>query len=432
MQLLLRLANVVCLLLLVAACTRHTAEPQTKTLDKACVLVLAAHASGDQEITRLQEDLRAGRSGARAAEHLGYRFIARARVTSDPGYYTIAEQAAFCLDSLSAGDPAGLLLRGHVLHQTHRFADAEAIARRLIAGREFVLDYGLLGDALLEQGRMAEAAEAYQEMIDLKPFYQSYTRVAHLRWLKGDLDGAIQLMQSALKAASPRDRESVAWAYVRLAVYELQRGRLSEALRMTDGAFEYVPDYAAALLAKGRILLADGRTTEAVAWLQRAADRNPTPEYLWTLADSLRAAGHATDAEAIDARLLRDGVIDDPRTVALFLATRATTDDSAKAVGLARRELEKRADIFTLDALAWALASDGQLQEASSLMARALSEGTEDGRLFVHAAAIAAAEGRAADAARWAQRARALRFTLLPSEIEVLRSNIVHRFARGN
>ena len=54
-------------------------------------------------------------------------------------------------------------------------------------------------------------------------------------------------------------------------------------------------------------------------------------------------------------------------------------------------------------------------------MARALAEGTEDGRLFVHAAVIAAADGRAADAARWADKARRLRFTLLPSELGVLR-----------
>ena len=83
--------------------------------------------------------------------------------------------------------------------------------------REFVLDFGLLGDTLMEQGRVSDAAAAYQKMIDLKPFYQSYTRAAHLRWLKGDLGGAVQMMHAAVQAASPRDRESVAWAYSRLA-----------------------------------------------------------------------------------------------------------------------------------------------------------------------------------------------------------------------
>ena len=148
-------------------------------------------------------------------------------------------------------EPAALLLRGHVLHQMHRFSEAEAIARRLVTLREFVLDFGLLGDALMEQGRVAEAAGAYQKMIDLKPFYQSYTRAAHLRWLRGDLNGAIEMMHAAVKAASPRDRESVAWAYSRLAMYELQRGRLAEAERMADASLQFVPDYAAALLARG-------------------------------------------------------------------------------------------------------------------------------------------------------------------------------------
>ena len=204
------------------------------------------------------------RRAARAAEHLGYRFVARARMSNDPGDYALAEQAAACLESMQPNEPAALLLRGHVLHQMHRFSEAEAIARRLVTVREFALDFGLLGDALMEQGRVAEAAEAYQKMIDLKPFYQSYTRAAHLRWLRGDVGGAIDLMRAAVKAASPRDPESIAWAYSRLAVYELQRGRLADAGQMADASLRTVPDYAAALLARGRIQLAQKKHLDAV------------------------------------------------------------------------------------------------------------------------------------------------------------------------
>jgi tetratricopeptide (TPR) repeat protein len=325
--------------------------------------------------------------------------------------------------SMQPDDPAALLLRGHVLHQMHRFSEAEAIARRLVAVREFALDFGLLGDVLMEQGRVTEAAGAYQKMIDLKPFYQSYTRAAHLRWLRGDLAGAIDLMRTAVKAASPRDPESIAWAYSRLAIYELQRGRLADASRMADASLRSVPDYAAALLARGRIQLAQKKPAEAVEALTHAARLNPLPEYQWALADALRLVNRADDAAALEHRLVREGALADPRTLALYLSTRQ--QDGGRAVTLARRELEKRADVFTLDALAWALASSGQLQEASTLMARALAEGTEDGRLFVHAAVIAAADGRRADAARWAEKARGLSFTLLPSELGVLRRGLV-------
>ena len=407
-------------LLFFPACHRD-APAVARTQSGACLVTIVAGAGNDTDIAKLQADLRDGRAPARAAEQLGYRFVARARLSNDAGFYKVAEQAAVCLESIEPGAPASLLLRGHVLHQMHRFSEAEAIARRLVSMREFVLDFGLLGDALMEQGRLTEAAEAYQKMIDLKPFYQSYTRAAHLRWLKGDLAGAIELMHAAVKAASPRDRESVAWAYSRLAIYELQRGRLTEADRMTSAALQFVPDYAAALLARGRIQLAQNKP-DAVVTLEKAAHLNPLPEYHWTLADALRSLNRIDEAVAIERMVLAEGA-GDPRTLALYLSTRR--EDTTRAVDLAREELKNRTDIFTLDALAWALARAGKVDEAAAFMARALAEGTQDGRLFLHAAAIAAAGGRPADAARWARKARMFRFTLLPSEVGVLRTGIV-------
>ena len=408
-----------------AACTRTTQYSQStraETLDRACRAVIAAPAGDDRDIARLQQDLHQRGRAPRAAEQLGYRFVARARVSNDSLDYAVAEQAAACLESLTPQEPAAWLLRGHVLHQLHRFSEAEVFARRLVSAREFVLDFGLLGDVLMEQGRVAEAAAAYQKMIDLKPFYQSYTRAAHLRWLKGDLRGAIEMMRAAVHAASPRDKESTAWAYSRLALYELQRGQLAEATRMADASLRYLPDYAAALFVRGRIELAQRKTDDAVRTLKRVARLHPIPEYQWTLADALRLQQRPDEAAAIEQQLTSQGAFEDPRTLALYLSTRR--EASATAIDLARRELVKRQDMFTLDALAWALSAAGQIDEASTLMTRALAEGTEDGRLFLHAAVIAAADGRPTDAARYARKAHALRFTLLPSELGVLRRGI--------
>jgi tetratricopeptide (TPR) repeat protein len=414
--------SIVLILPFVQACSRTRQQVDADAVSRACLVAIAADSGQDADIARLQSDLRERRASARAAENLGYRFVARARLTNDAGFYTVAEQAAACLESIQPDEPAALLLRGHVLHQMHRFGEAETLARRLVTLREFVLDYGLLGDVLMEQGRVAEAAQAYQKMIDLKPFYQSYTRAAHLRWLKGDIEGAIAMMQAAVKAASPRDRESVAWAYSRLALYELHRGRLSDAERMVDASLQYVTDYDASLLVRGRIQLARNMPVEAAATLERAARLNPLPEYRWALADALRLLHRTDEAAAIEKQIVDEGAAD-PRTLALYLSTRR--EQGEKAVELARSELKNRADVFTLDALAWALASVGQVDEATTLMDRALAEGTEDGRLFVHAALIATAAGRTTDASRWAQKAWALRFTLLPSELGVLRMGAV-------
>ena len=147
------------------ACNRKPPAITSRTQSRACLVTIAAGAGDDAEIARFQADLRDGRNRARAAEQLGYRFISKARLSNDGGFYIVAEQAAVCLESIAPDDPAAWLLRGHVLHQMHRFGEAEAIARRLVTMREFVLDFGLLGDVLMEQGRLSDAAEAGQPAV---------------------------------------------------------------------------------------------------------------------------------------------------------------------------------------------------------------------------------------------------------------------------
>jgi tetratricopeptide (TPR) repeat protein len=373
----------------------------------------------DRAIAKLQQRARQATHAREALEQLGYQFVTRARILNDAGDYKLAEHVAQCLEEQSPGDPGALLLRGHALHQLHRFHEAETIARKLVGQREFVLDYGLLGDALMEQGRLTESAAAYQKMIDLKPFYQSYTRAAHLRWLTGDVDGAIDLIHKAIDAAGSRNRESVAWAYTRLALYELQRGRLNAAGHATDAALSFQPDYPAAFLARGRMLLALDRSAEAVETLSRAARLNPSPEYQWALADALRRRGLNQQAEVVERDLVTRGAESDPRTLALFLATRGV--DPQQALTLTERELLVRQDVFTEDARAWALAAAGRTEEARVSMGRALAANTQDARLFLHAGAIAASAGRRSEARRWLARAAALHTTLLPSELDILR-----------
>ena len=399
------------------ACARQPPPPApVPTAIDACVVALAPgqgqgrHAAA---IERAQQEAKSSRAKA-ALERLGYLYVARARSHNDPGDYRLAEAVANCLQSSYPDEAAALLLRGHVLHQLHRFAEAETIARQLVARRTVVLDFGLLGDTLMEQGRLEEAAAAYQRMIDLKPFYQSYTRAAHMRWMKGDLDGALQAMRQAVSSASPRDPESSAWAHTRVALYELQAGRTAQALDAVAAALESESDYAAALLAKGRILLAQRKSAEALSALTRAATLNPLPEYQWILADALRAQHRETDAAVVEQELIARGTTSDPRTVALFLATRRI--DEATALSLADAELAVRADVFTLDARAWALAANGRVPDALSAIAPALAQGTADARLFLHAGVIHAAAGQSREATRWLRKAARFRAMLLPSE----------------
>jgi tetratricopeptide (TPR) repeat protein len=408
-------------LLILSARPKNKSEANTtlgtaEIFDDPLALVLAPQTGDgrlDSEISRLQQQIRNGRNLQLGLEQIGWAFVAKARESFDPGFYKVAEQCARSIEKRSPQSQEAMLLHAHVLQNLHRFKESETLARRLVQERGLSFDYGLLGDALMEQGKLNDAVEAYQRMMNLKPDLHAYARAAHIRWLKGDLAGAIEAMQLAVSAASPLDPESAAWVNTHLASYKFQAGRFAEAEQQCAAALSF-QDYAPALLLRGKMLLAQSKFGEAVESLQRAAKLNPLPEYQWALADTLRATGRGDEASAIEAQLQQQGAASDPRTLAVFLGTRRESPETA--LRLARAELDSRSDVFTHDALAWSLAAAGNLADAHSEMQRALAEGTEDGRLFFHAGMIAAKAGHVAEAERWLCKASDLSHMLLPSE----------------
>lgn len=379
----------------------------------------------DIEISQLQQRIREGRNVERWLDRLGWAFVAKARESFDPGFYKLAEQCARSIEKRNPQSQEAILLHAHVLQNLHRFKESESLARLLVEQRGLSFDYGLLGDSLMEQGKLGDAVEAYQQMMNLKPDLRAYARAAHIRWLKGDLEGAIEAMQLAVSAASPSDAESAAWVNTRLATYLFYAGRFREAEQRCAFALSLQSDYSPTLLLKGKMLLGQSRFGEAVAALQTAVKVNPLPEYQWTLAEALRVAGKENEASEIEAQLCQRGASSDPRTLALYLATRHESPETA--LRLARAELNSRSDVFTHDALAWSLTATGKLTEAQSEMQRALAEGTQDARLFLHAGVIASQAGYSSDAERWLRKASELSHLLLPSE----RNELQHAAAFG-
>ncbi|TAK99516.1 MAG: tetratricopeptide repeat protein [Verrucomicrobia bacterium] len=478
----------VALTLVTAGCGVESGKPQSLESPKAAVAanplaVLLAYQGGtnrtDTEIRQRQEQIRAGKQPDIALERLGWLFVAKARESFDAGYFKLAEHCALALDARQPNSAEALLLRGHVLQNLHRFAESEVVARELVAARGLAFDYGVLGDALMEQGKLDEAIAAYQQMADLKPDSQAATRAAHIRWLKGDLAGAIEMMQLAANAVSAREPENAAWVFTRLAVYQFQaagenllnarphpgplpRGEgesssasseivsgssggsltskketptvipslggegqgeggrsntlpdFTEAERNCEAALTLCSNYPPALLLSGKMLMAQNRFSEAVEALRVAEKQNPLPEYQWALADALDTAGRNSEAREVEVKLRRFGASADPRSFALFLATRG--DKSDTALRLAHEELTTRADVFTHDALAWSQLGSGNIAVAQESMERALSAGTQDARLFFHAATIAARAGQTSVAENYFQKSRALVHLLLPSE----------------
>lgn len=384
-------------------------------LDRELVLTpQAGDAVEDREIARWQERARAKEARAEVFEQLAWAYVAKARTTLDAGFYKLAEKASEVAGKIGGAGPAVRLVRGHVLHNLHRFAEAETIARGLVAERGRPEDLALLSDTLVEQGKLGEAVDLLQDLVNRRPGLEAYSRIAYVRWLKGDVAGAVTALGEAGRAADPQASETRAWVLVRLSALALQQGDLASAGALAESAGPGVSDYAPALLAQGRVLMARGEAEKAVVVLRRAAELNPLPEYQWWLADALRAAGRSHDAAKVESRLRRGGESGDPRTLALFLATRG--ESAALAVRLAQAELAQRRDVFTYDAVAWAWLAAGDREAAAAAMRRALAEGTRDARLFWHAAEIAEACGEAHQARDFLARAEGMAGTLTPSE----------------
>ena len=421
------LAFVLALALASTSCSSAQSAPAA-ALPQPCALALATQAGStklDQEIAHWQGKSRSAKQAVSniSLEQLGWKYIEKARATYDPGYYKLAEACAACLQAEHPQPlPEALLLRGHALHQMHKFNEAEPVARALVKARGLSFDHGLLGDVLMEQGKLKEAIAAYQEMMNQKPNLQAYSRAAHIRWLTGDLKGAAELATMAARAGSPQDAESTAWAYSRLALYEWQLGHLDKARQAVKIALEMRPDYAPALLVKGRMLLAAEKASEAVTALKQAVAMNSLPDYQWALAEAWRAAGNEVEAAKVEEVLLAKGSQDDPRTLAVYLATRH--EQAEKALRLAQAELTTRADVFSYDALAWACLANGKTMEAQTALKQALAAGTDDARLLYHAGVITQAAGNQADARRYFKRAYSSRQMLLPSERDGLLAHV--------
>jgi len=337
----------------------------------------------------------------------------KSRESGDPGYYV---RAAAALDRALALDPGhyeALRARAWVLLGQHDFRGALAAAERAQAlAPEDWWNYGTLADACIELGDYDRAATAAERMVALRPGLPSYTRVAFLRALFGDRPGAIDLLTLAARAGGRHDPESLAWTLVHLGHEHFAAGDLAAAAGAYAAALDVLPDYYLALGALGRVRAAEGRTGEAIELDRRAVARVPAPDLVAALGDVYAAAGDAQQAERQYALVEYMGRVAEAtgttygRQLALFYADHDCR--LAEALRLARQEAATRGDIYTDDALAWALYKNGRLAEAARAAHRALRLRTEDALLEYHAGMIAAAHRRAARAARHLRRALAI------------------------
>ncbi len=354
-----------------------------------------------------------------AAEYaqLGLAYLQRVRETDDPAFYSRAEAAFVEALAREPGQNDALVGQGQLALARHDFAaalDWGEQARRANPYRAAAL--GILVDAHVELGQYEEAVAAAQQMVSLRPDLASYSRVAYLRELHGDVAGAIEAMRAAVEMGLP-GREETLWAQYQLGRLYFNSGDWNAAEGIYADALRLRPDYAYAQAGLAEVRAARGEYGPALAIMQPLVERRPLPAFAMLLGDLYHVAGLEEEAqrtyqlvEALQQLNIAAGM-DVDLEMALFLADRG--GDPAEVLQLARAAYDRRPTIYAADALAWALYHAGDYQEAARYSAEALRLGTRDAMLFYHAGVIAAqnpgnfefpgfSEGNAADYLRTA------------------------------
>jgi len=377
----------------------HTGAAPIALLGGSATASSTSRADLDRTIETMTGRVAKNPADDRSAFSLADALLRETRVTGNAGLAVRAEGVLLALLKAHPDSYNARQMLGAVYLSQHRFRDAIQAALRCQQARPTdAWIYGVLGDAHLELGEYDAAFAAFDRMASLRPDAASYSRASYARELQGDLSGAMADMRMATDATSAQDPESLAWHHAQLGHLFFEMGRLDDAAREYAHADYVFPGHPFANEGLARVKAARGDYAGALALVNAELTTAPTPAGAALAGDLLAAEGRAQDAEReyrlAEAAWTSDAP--DPSKLARFLAERRR--EPAQAVAVAERASADRHDIFTEDALAWAYFESGDLARAKAASDLALRTGSRDREIQYHAAAIANALGRTADA----------------------------------
>ena len=363
----------------------------------------------DRIIHTIQRRIAISPKEAKAYSQLGAAYLQRARETGNVEDYQLAEQSLnksleMVSADLSAIGPFSTL--AEVCMGEHRFQDAFDYAEKALAlGSGDLSPFAIQGDSYADMGEYEKAGAAYSRLTsgsadDSRTLYVRDSRIAYLKFVSGDTEGAIQLMQSAIAAGieSHLPSENLAWLYFELGEFYFLNGNTRAANQAYLAALATHPGDYRALVGLARIRSNDGRYQEATLLYQKAIAVVPMPIYVAELGDVYKKMGDGEQAEKQYQLVEYIGLLGQinkvlhNRDLAIFYADHDR--NLRESLVLAHKELEVRHDIYTWDALAWALYKNGNFPEARDAMSNAVRLGTKDSLLFFHAGMIQAKLGQ--------------------------------------
>jgi tetratricopeptide (TPR) repeat protein len=276
-------------------------------------------------------------------------------------------------------------------HEFEKALEAATEGNRKIP--DDVLFYGLMADADIELGNYSAAEEATQWMLNLRPGNTpALLHTARLREIYGDLEGSEEMLEQALAQTAPFQSRQRATDAVHLAHLAWLRGDMDTASKWLGQALQWSPGFGEALAEEAAVEVSRGNAEHAVSLLQDRYAATRAPEYLFRLGRALEAAGKGTEAagvfERFEAEALKASQRADNANRELILYYADVAHKPQEALRIARTESSARHDVMTMDAWAWALFAAGDVSEARKQIALVTSVGTKEPEILKHQQAI--------------------------------------------
>jgi tetratricopeptide (TPR) repeat protein len=367
------------------------------------------HLNGDQQIAAAQKQAVAQPSNAHFQNLLASAYIQKMRESTDFSYLERASKIVDGVLSADASNYEAMRLRSEMEMERHHFAQvADYSAELTKIAPDDPFNFGLLGDSRMELGQPELAEKAYKRMIELRPNQASYNRMAYYSFVTGAPGEAIGQMNLAI-AAGGWSPENTAWCLVEQGKMYFKTGQLAAAEQAFSSALALFGGYHSANAGLGSVKAAQGKTVQAIDLYRRAQASVPLPDYAAALYSLYTQAGQPKEAakqlELVDIVDQLDRATGQLTNRNLAIIYCDENRRIARALELIREELKVRPDVYSYDALAWALFKDKQYADAQGAVHHALKLGTPEPGFYYHAGMIAAALGRKEDAVKLLERA---------------------------
>lgn len=343
-------------------------------------------------------ELRRNPDDVEARIKLAEIFMQEARVTGEhPHYYPAAlemlQPVIRTLESVAKPDVhqkdqlfRALSHQASIKLSLHDFEQAREIAKRAIVLNPYnAYIYGCLVDAQVELGQYAKAVEACDKMVGIRPDLRSYARVSYLREIHGDVPGAIEAMDMAVKAGYP-GLEQTEWARLQLGQLYERYGQIQQAEKQYRTCLAVRENFPFALAALAGLERKNGHFKQAEDLLQQAIAIIPEVGFFLDLAKVYRQTGSKENVRKligqIEGMMAEDSAAGHNMNLEAARFHLELTRDLDEALRLAQLEYTlrpKNKDVNQLMAEIWL--AKGRPEKAAPFMATASATGCKDPNL---------------------------------------------------